>query len=187
MNDPPHAAHIFQVLDVLLFGILKQAKEYQGRHDTLPRDVNHVLRLFSECEQVIASTTNRASWGETGFEHKRRNGTAYPIASEAKSRQTPAVCQAWGLADCIVHKESILLLLFFRTLIRHQTNCSEKNANAEAERRDREYQERLDNRFRTRSIEDKRTFTDIGRPFLRFGSPITSANPMQAESENDPI
>jgi hypothetical protein len=86
MTDPPHTAHIFQVLDVLLFGILKQAKEYQRRDDTLPRDVDHVLRLFSECEQVIASTTNRASWGETGFENERRNGAAYAIATEAKNR-----------------------------------------------------------------------------------------------------
>jgi hypothetical protein len=36
---PPHTSHIFQVLDVLLFGIAKRSKKYQMRDDGLSVDV----------------------------------------------------------------------------------------------------------------------------------------------------
>jgi hypothetical protein len=39
----PHISRIFQVLGVLLFGILKRAKKCQPRDDALRRDVDHVL------------------------------------------------------------------------------------------------------------------------------------------------
>jgi hypothetical protein len=55
---PPHTSHIFQVLDVLLFGVLKRGKKYQRRDDSLHRDVDHVLRLFRAYEQA---TTSRQS------------------------------------------------------------------------------------------------------------------------------
>jgi hypothetical protein len=40
------ASHIFQVLDVLLFGLVKQSKKYQICDDTLPIYVDHILWLF---------------------------------------------------------------------------------------------------------------------------------------------
>jgi hypothetical protein len=43
---PPHIPRILQVLDVLLFGVLKRAKKYQRRDDSLASNVNHIRRLF---------------------------------------------------------------------------------------------------------------------------------------------
>jgi hypothetical protein len=51
---PPHTSHVFQVLDVLLFGIMKRSKMYQMRDDGLSVHVYHILRLFRAYE---AATT----------------------------------------------------------------------------------------------------------------------------------
>jgi hypothetical protein len=92
---PPHTSHLFQVLDVLLFGVLKRAKKYQRRDDTLRKDVDHVLRLFRAYEQATPSTTIRASWQRTGFEYEKRNGATYLIVDEARIRQSPGFQEIW--------------------------------------------------------------------------------------------
>jgi hypothetical protein len=92
---PPHTSHVFQVLDVLLFGILKRAKKYQRRDDTLRKEVDHVLRLFRAYEQATASTTIRASWGKTGFEYQSRDNATYLVINEAKVRQSNAFQEIW--------------------------------------------------------------------------------------------
>jgi hypothetical protein len=92
---PPHISHIFQVFDVLLFGILKKAKKYQRRDDTLPREVDHVLRLFRASEQAMASTTIRASWLKTGFDYETRDAATYLIVNETKICQGDAFREVW--------------------------------------------------------------------------------------------
>jgi hypothetical protein len=84
---PSHTSHIFQVLDVLLFGILKKAKKYQRRDDTLPRGVDHVLRLFRAYEQATASATIRASWLNTEFDYEMHDAETYLIVNGTKIRQ----------------------------------------------------------------------------------------------------
>jgi hypothetical protein len=58
---PPHTSHLFQVVDVLLFGVLKRPKKYQRRDDGLHKEVDHVLRLFRAYEQATTSATIRSS------------------------------------------------------------------------------------------------------------------------------
>jgi hypothetical protein len=93
--SPWHTSHIFQVLDVLLFGILKKAKNYQLRDYTLWREVDHVLRLFCARGQATASTTIRASWLKTGFEYETRDEVTYLIVNETKIRQGDAFREVW--------------------------------------------------------------------------------------------
>jgi hypothetical protein len=87
---PPHTSHIFQVLDVLLFGILKKVKKYHRRDHTLRREVNHVLRLFRAYEQATASMTIKASWLKTGFDYETRDAATYLTVNETKIRQSDA-------------------------------------------------------------------------------------------------
>jgi hypothetical protein len=82
----PHTSHIFQALDVLLFGILKKAKTYQRWDDTLRREVDHVLRLFRADEQATVSTTIRASGLKTGFHGETLDAATYLIVNETKIR-----------------------------------------------------------------------------------------------------
>jgi hypothetical protein len=60
LTYPLHTSHIFQVLDVLLFGLVKRSKAYQIRDDALPIHVDHILRLFRAYEAAMASATIRA-------------------------------------------------------------------------------------------------------------------------------
>jgi hypothetical protein len=96
---PPQTSHIFQALDVLLFGILKRANKYQRRDDMLGQGVDHVLRLFLAYDQATASTTIRASWLQTGFNHGNRNEARSLIVNEPKIRQATAFREVWEF-DC---------------------------------------------------------------------------------------
>jgi hypothetical protein len=49
---PPRTSHAFQILDVLSFGIPKQAKKDRRRDDNLRREGDHVIRLFTAREQA---------------------------------------------------------------------------------------------------------------------------------------
>jgi hypothetical protein len=91
----PNTSHIFQVPDVLFFGILKKAKEYQWRDDTLRKEVYHVLRLFRAYGQATISTTIRASWLKTEFDCETRQAATYLIVNEAKIRQRDAFREVW--------------------------------------------------------------------------------------------
>jgi hypothetical protein len=82
---PAHVSHLFQVLDVLLFGILKRAKKCQRRNDMIRKEVDHALWLFQADEQVTVSTTTRASWNEPGFEYERHDNGTYLSLNEGKT------------------------------------------------------------------------------------------------------
>jgi hypothetical protein len=65
---PPHTAHLFQVLDLLLFGRLKAAQKNIPRADADPTDTDHLVKIFKAYDLVTTSTTVRASWKKAGFE-----------------------------------------------------------------------------------------------------------------------
>jgi hypothetical protein len=79
---PPHTSHIFQVLDALLFGLLKRSKKFQMRDDGLDAHVGHILRLFRAYETLTVSTTMRAAWRKAGFEYENRSMTRYLSVNE---------------------------------------------------------------------------------------------------------
>jgi hypothetical protein len=60
LTYPPHTSHIFQILTVVLFGLVKRSKKYQIRENTLPAHVDHILRLSRAYEAAMASKTIRA-------------------------------------------------------------------------------------------------------------------------------
>jgi hypothetical protein len=97
LTYPPHTSHIFQVLDVLLFGLVKRWKNYQICDDTLPIHVDHILRLFRAHEVAMASTTIRAAWRQTGFEYENRDRsmTTYLSISERQIRESRDFREIW--------------------------------------------------------------------------------------------
>jgi hypothetical protein len=84
LTYPPHTSHIFQDLDVLLFGLVKRSKKYQIRDDTLPIQFDHMVGIFRAYEAAMASTTIRAAWRQTGFEYETRNTTTYLSINEGQ-------------------------------------------------------------------------------------------------------
>jgi hypothetical protein len=79
---PPHTSHIFQVLDVQFFGLLKRLKKFQMLDDGLGAHVDHILRFFRAYETVTAGTIIRATWTTAGFEYENRIITAYLSLNE---------------------------------------------------------------------------------------------------------
>jgi hypothetical protein len=94
---PPHTSHIFQVLDLLLFGRLRAIKKQVLRDLTLGRDFDYVMRIFRAYEQVTTSVIVRSSWEKAGFGFERRDGTMYLCFNEAKLRESPEFCELWGI------------------------------------------------------------------------------------------
>jgi ribonuclease BN (tRNA processing enzyme) len=92
---PPHTSHIFQVPDVLLSGLVKRSKKYQIRDDALPIHVDHILGLFRVYEAVMASTTIRAAWGQTGLEYEKRNMTTYLSINEGQILESRDFREIW--------------------------------------------------------------------------------------------
>jgi hypothetical protein len=90
-----HTSQTFQVLDVLLFGLVRGSKKYQTCDDTLPIHVDHVLRLFRAYEAAMANTTIRAAWRQTGFEYENRNMTTYLSINEGQIRESRDLREIW--------------------------------------------------------------------------------------------
>jgi hypothetical protein len=95
LTYPPHTSHIFQVLHELLFGLVKRAKNYQIRDDTLPIHLDHILRLFRTYEAAMASTTIRATWRQTGFEYENRNIITCLSINERQIREPRDFREIW--------------------------------------------------------------------------------------------
>jgi hypothetical protein len=94
---PPHTSHIFQVLDVLLFGRLKSAKKYLPRNDGAPSQIDHLVRIFKAYEMVTTSSTIRASWVKAGFEYCKRDGAFYLLVNDGKIRDSPEFSEIWRI------------------------------------------------------------------------------------------
>jgi hypothetical protein len=97
LTYPPHTSHLFQVLDVLLFGRLKAAKKKLSRDLSLGRDLDHALRIFRAYEMATTSLTVRSSWEKAGFGFERRDGTTYLFVHEGRIRQSPEFAEVWGI------------------------------------------------------------------------------------------
>jgi hypothetical protein len=92
---PPHTSDIFQVLDVLLFGLLKRSKRFQMRDDGLDAHVDHISRLVRAYETVTACTTIKAAWGKAEFEYENRSMTTYVSVNEQQIRESPDFREIW--------------------------------------------------------------------------------------------
>jgi hypothetical protein len=95
LTCPSHTWHLFQMLDVFLFAVLKPAKKYERRYDTSPVVVDHSLRLFRVYEKAMPRTTIRASWNKTDFDYERWDGATYLAINELNIRQSPEFRQIW--------------------------------------------------------------------------------------------
>jgi hypothetical protein len=76
LTYPPHTTHIFQFLNVLLFGRLKALRKYLAKDNDENRETDHVLRVFRAYEGVTTSRMIPRSWEKAGFAGDARSSTA---------------------------------------------------------------------------------------------------------------
>lgn len=94
---PPHTSHIFQVLDLLIFGRLKVAKKHQPHDPDLDYRLDHIVRILRAYEIATTSFTIRGSWEKTGFGYVKRDQTFYLYVNEQKIRSSPDFAELWQL------------------------------------------------------------------------------------------
>jgi hypothetical protein len=92
---PPHISHVFQVLDGLLFGVLKRVQNNQRRDDELRAQGDHVLRLFRIYEQATTRMIGRVFWVKTGFQYEEMDSARYLTVNEAVIRSPTVFCEIW--------------------------------------------------------------------------------------------
>jgi hypothetical protein len=94
---PLHTSHLFQVLNLLLFGRLKATQKYIPRADADPTDTDHPLKIFKAYELVTTSTTVRASWKKAGFEYCKLDDTFQLLVNDGKIRDSPEFAEIWRM------------------------------------------------------------------------------------------
>jgi hypothetical protein len=97
-----HTLHLFQVLDLLLFGRLKVAKKYIPRADAVPTDTGHLVRIFKAYELVTTSTTVRASWKKAGFKYCKLDDTFQLLVNDGKIRDSLEFAEIWRMNFSLV-------------------------------------------------------------------------------------
>lgn len=93
---PPHTSHVFQVLDKLLFGVLKKHKKYIPKNDDWQPLVDHIYRTFHAYELSTCSTTIRSSFIKTGFEYFTKNNKLYLKLNKSKIQNSIEFQEIWN-------------------------------------------------------------------------------------------
>jgi hypothetical protein len=93
---PPHTSGIFQVLDRLVFGVLKVAKRGVSKDIELVSVIDHARRVFVAYERATCSETIRGSWGHTGFDYVKIDGIWHLTVNGAKIQNLSEFTEVWN-------------------------------------------------------------------------------------------
>ena len=74
---PLHTSHLFQVLDRLLFGVMKNNKNYIPDNDDIQSTLQHLYKTFKAYELSTCSLNIHASFRHIGFEYHKKNDVFY--------------------------------------------------------------------------------------------------------------
>ena len=77
ISYPSHTSNIFQVLDLLLFGVLKAYKKQIRKSAILSPVIDHLFRIFKAYEMSTCSTTVRSAFQKAGFDYYKKNKINY--------------------------------------------------------------------------------------------------------------
>jgi hypothetical protein len=95
---PPHTSGIFQMLDLVFFGIFKQTKRGIWRDPSVNCMQDHAQRMFRAFETAAVSSTVRACFLHVRFIYERDDDGMYTLEfDEAKSRSSPEFKEVWDI------------------------------------------------------------------------------------------
>lgn len=97
ISYPSHTSHIFQVLDLLLFGVLKVHKKSIQKNDEISPKIDHLYRIFHAYELSTCSTTIRSSFSRAGFEYYQKNGKNYLRLNRQKIENSKNFKEVWDI------------------------------------------------------------------------------------------
>jgi hypothetical protein len=95
---PPHRSGIFQMLDLVFFGVFKHAKSRIPRNTGLAMMQDHALRMFRAHEAAATSSIVRGSFKRAGFTYVKQPGGTYSLGlDEARIRTSPEFPEVWNI------------------------------------------------------------------------------------------
>lgn len=92
---PSHTSHVFQVLDLLLFGVLKVRKKSIQKNDSISPKIDHLFRIFQAYEQSTCSVTICSSFVKAGFDYFSKVDINYLRLNREKIENSPNFKEIW--------------------------------------------------------------------------------------------
>lgn len=94
---PSHTSNIFQVLDLLLFDVLKIHKKQIRKSDKLSPEIDHLYRIFRAYEMSTCSTTVRSSFERAGFDYYKKGDLNYLKLNKQKIENSSGFRELWEI------------------------------------------------------------------------------------------
>jgi hypothetical protein len=86
ISFPPHTSHVFQMLDLVIFGAMKKHKASIEKNRDLNPSADLIFRVFRALELATCSTTIRASFQKAGFIYDVHGNSVILRVNEEKIR-----------------------------------------------------------------------------------------------------
>lgn len=97
ISYPSHTSNLFQVLDILIFGVLKIHKKQIRKSDKISPLIDHLYRIFRAYEMSTCSTTIRCAFEKAGFEYYKKNKLNYLKLNRQKIENSPSFQELWEI------------------------------------------------------------------------------------------
>jgi hypothetical protein len=95
---PPHTSGIFQMLDLVFFGVFKQTKRRLNKDESIHVTEDHARRMFRAFEAAGASETVRGSFRHAGFNYSKHPEGYYTLVfDEHKVRTSDTFREVWAI------------------------------------------------------------------------------------------
>jgi hypothetical protein len=95
---PPHSSGIFQMLDLVFFGVFKSQKKRLSKNASVPVMEDHAMRMFRACEAAGASTTVRGCFTRAGFVYHKSPEGGYVLSfDEDRVRDSAEFQEVWEI------------------------------------------------------------------------------------------
>jgi hypothetical protein len=86
------------MLDLVFFGVFKQAKKRAAKNPELPVVTDHAMRMYRAYESAAVSHTIRGSFQHAGFTYEHVPGGGYVLGfNEDKVRESAAFKEVWDI------------------------------------------------------------------------------------------
>jgi hypothetical protein len=93
----PHAAQIFQILDLILFGVLKRRTGYAGPFGRDKATAKFIMRVYHDFGQTMIQSNIRGAFEALGFKYDTRTDPYRLLINEKKLRESAGFRELWSL------------------------------------------------------------------------------------------
>jgi hypothetical protein len=93
----PHTTHIFQVLDLTLFGVLKRRPRYERPCETAQTTVKFIMKVYHDFKQTMVPSNVWGAFHALGFDYDTRGEPSWLLFDEEKLRGSGGFQELWSV------------------------------------------------------------------------------------------